>query len=69
MIDIGFTKHHPGYPKFKALIESKIQELREKNDSAALTAEQTAGIRGEINGLKALITLIESQPESDVYNP
>jgi hypothetical protein len=69
MIDIGFNKHHPGWPRFKAMLDGKIQALREKNDSAALTAEQTAGIRGEISGLKQLIITIETAPVDDTYNP
>lgn len=69
MIDIGFTSRHPGWPKFKAMLDRKIAELRELNDNQALTAEQTAGLRGEIGALKTLILAIENAPDTDSYNP
>ena len=52
-------------------LESEINRLRERNDSIALSAEQTAVIRGEIRALIRLVKLPEelNRKTGFVMNP
>ena len=45
----------PLYIKLRKHWETRLQELREKNDSAALTPEETARLRGRIDEIKLLL--------------
>jgi hypothetical protein len=45
----------PLYIKLRKHWEARLQELREKNDSAALTPEETARLRGRIDEIKLLL--------------
>ena len=45
----------PLYIKLRRHLETRLQELREKNDSAVLTQDETARLRGRIDEIKLLL--------------
>jgi hypothetical protein len=55
--------------RLSQLIESRIDELRELNDSPAHGAEQTALIRGGIRELKRILALADEASVSQAVDP
>lgn len=57
---IDFTS--PTWHAIQAMATTKLQELREQNDSQALDATATALKRGRIAAWKELLALADPQP-------
>lgn len=57
-------KMHPLWTRLKAHLETQLQSIRARNDSAKLTEADTAALRGQISALKALIALGEDRPDT-----
>ncbi len=57
-------KRHPLWMRLKSHLETQLQSMRERNDSAKLTEEETAALRGHIQCLKSLLTLGEDRPST-----
>jgi ribosomal protein L30/L7E len=55
----------PTWLRFKADAEKTLAELRMKNDSASLSPEDTAALRGRIKELKYWLGLDEPKPGID----
>ena len=53
------------WPKLKAFMEQELNNLRQKNDQP-LSELDTAGVRGQIRQLKALIELDKDRPIPEV---
>ena len=49
--------------------EEQLKRAREKNDSLALPAEETAALRGEIRTLKKFLDLPKAAPREVVVDP
>lgn len=57
-------RHHPLWTRLSAHLSEKLAQLRVKNDGA-LTEQETATLRGEINCLKRVIALGHEPPRID----
>lgn len=61
----GGERASPMWRRISAWLEKRLHDARCHNDNTALTAEQTAALRGEIKALKTFIALGEEPPDLD----
>jgi len=61
--------HSPTWKRLTHALESRLQELRELNDSASFGAEQTAAIRGSIAEIKRILALADKASASPAVIP
>lgn len=59
----------PTWKRFSKLVEERIDELRELNDSMSFGPEKTAAIRGGIAELKKILALAEEASASQAVDP
>lgn len=64
---IDFTS--PTWHALQAMAATKLQELREQNDSPTLDAVATANKRGRISVWKELLALAEPKPSPEQQPP
>lgn len=64
---IDFTS--PTWHAIQAMANTKLQELREQNDSQALDAIATANKRGRIAAWKELLALADPKPSPEQQPP
>ena len=57
------------WKRFSQLVEERIDELRELNDSPSFGPEKTASIRGGINELKRILALADNASASPAVDP
>lgn len=65
MTDFALTaaeKSHPLWVQLKAHLQDQLAGLRVRNDSASMTEQDTAALRGRIHQLKAVIALGNDPP-------
>ena len=54
------------FKKLKDSLEERLSEHRKRNDSAKLTADETAFLRGQITEVKALLSDMGEKPNPTI---
>ena len=65
MINFELTdgeKSHPLWKRLSAYLELRLVFLRQQNDDADMTEQQTAALRGQIKSIRGIIALGDDRP-------
>jgi hypothetical protein len=61
--------HTQTWRRLSQLVEDRIDELRQLNDSMSLTVEKTSALRGGISELQKILALADEVSASPVVSP